>query len=68
MRLFPKLPDNLGFWRKWNVCFVFFIGACLLTTRFFKNSPDVVNSAENLIWLGVAGLAIGFIMQFVKRN
>ncbi|MDR0516644.1 MAG: hypothetical protein LBH25_06315 [Fibromonadaceae bacterium] len=63
MRLYPKMP-KVGFWRKWNMYCVMFIGGCLLATRFYKDVPSVVNSAENLMWLGGAGLALGFFMQF----
>ena len=68
MRLFPKLPDNLGFWRKWNMFCVMFIGACLLAARFFQNLPEVVNSADTLTWIGGAGLAFGFFMQFWQNR
>jgi len=68
MRLFPKLPDNIGFWRKWNLFCVMFIGGCLLATRFYKGEPEVVDSAELLAWIGGAGLALGFIMQFWQNR
>jgi hypothetical protein len=68
MRLFPKMPDNLGFWRQWNVFCVMFIGACLLATRFYRDVPDVVDSAETLMWFGGAGLALGFAMQFLQNR
>jgi hypothetical protein len=68
MRLFPKMPDNAGFWRKWNVFCIMFIGSCLLAARFFKDVPDVVDSAESLMWFGAGGLAIGFIAQFLQAR
>ena len=43
---------------------IMFTGSCLLTTRFFKDVPDVVDSAENLMWFGGAGLALGIFMQY----
>jgi hypothetical protein len=66
MRLFPKLPDNVPFWRKWNVFCIMFIGSCLLAARFFEAVPEVVDSAEDLMWFGFGGLAIGFIAQFFQ--
>ena len=68
MRWFPKLPNNLGFWRKWNMFCVIFTGSCLLATRFYKNMPEVVDSAENLMWIGGAGLFLGFIVQFWQNR
>ncbi|GHV12330.1 hypothetical protein AGMMS49938_04660 [Fibrobacterales bacterium] len=67
MRFFPKFPDNLGFWRKWNVFCVMFIGSCLLATRFYQNNSEVVEKAENLMWFGGAGLVLGFAMQVIKK-
>jgi phosphatidylglycerophosphate synthase len=67
MSLFPKMPNNSTFWQKWNVFCVMFTGGCLLASRFYQNSPDVVDSAEILIWIGVAGLTFGFAMQ-IWRN
>jgi len=66
MRLFPKMPDNAGFWRKWNVFCIMFIGGCLLATQFFEAVPEVVDSAEGLMWIGFGGLALGFIVQFFQ--
>jgi hypothetical protein len=63
MRLFPKFPENTGFWRKWNVFCIMFIGGCLLAGRFFE---DVKEDAEKLLWIGGAALALGLIMQFWK--
>ena len=68
MRLFPKFPDNAGFWRKWNVFCVMFVGACLLAARFFKDVPDVVDSAENLMWLGGGGLMLGIILNYFNQR
>jgi len=66
MRLFPKMPGNATFWRKWNVFCIMFIGACLLATQFFKHVPEVVDDAEDLMWFGFIGLIIGFIVQFFQ--
>jgi len=66
MRLFPKIPGDAGFWRKWNVFWIMFTGACLLTRRFFENVPEVVDNAEDLMWFGFGGLALGFIVQFFQ--
>ncbi|MCL1957305.1 MAG: hypothetical protein FWF67_01265 [Fibromonadales bacterium] len=66
MRLFPKMPGNSNFWRKWNVCCIMFTGSCLLAIRFFKDVPDVVDSAEDLMWFGFGGLILGFIVQFFQ--
>ena len=66
MRLFPKLPDNMGFWRKWNMFFVMFIGGCLLAARFYRHVPHVVDFTENLLWIGGGGLAVGIAMQFIR--
>ncbi|GBU25042.1 hypothetical protein R83H12_01681 [Fibrobacteria bacterium R8-3-H12] len=66
MRLFPKMPSNASFWRKWNVFCIMFIGGCLLAGRFFEAVPEVVDSAEDLMWFGFGGLALGFIMQFFQ--
>jgi hypothetical protein len=63
---FPKMPDNIGFLRKWNMFCIMFICSCLLVTRFFKEVPEVVDSAETLMWFGGGGLAIGLIVQFLK--
>jgi len=68
MRFFPKPPENIGFWRKWNVFCVMFTGSCLLAMRFYKNVEHVVESAENLMWIGIGGLALGLIMQFCQRK
>jgi len=68
MRLFPKMPGNASFWRKWNVFCIMFIGSCLLAGRFFSTVPDVVDSAEDLMWIGFGGLALGFIVQFFQRR
>ncbi len=68
MRLFPKIPDNMGFWRKWSLFFIMFTGGCLLATRFYRNSPEVVDSAETLVWVGGAGLVLGFVMQFLQNR
>jgi hypothetical protein len=68
MRLFPKFPDNSGFWRKWNVFWIMFVGSCLLAIRFFKDVPDVVDSAEDLMWIGFGGLVFGFIAQFFQAR
>jgi hypothetical protein len=45
-----------------------FTGGCLLATRFYKNIPDVVSSAENLMWFGGAGLALGILMQYLQSR
>jgi len=66
MRLFPKMPDNAGFWRKWNVFCIMFTGGCLLAAQFFAAVPEVVDSAEGLMWFGFGGLALGFIVQFFQ--
>ena len=63
MRLYPKMPETT-FWRKWSMYCIMFTGSCLLTTRFFKDVPDVVDSAETLMWFGGAGLALGIFMQY----
>jgi len=68
MRLFPKMPGNASFWRKWNVFWIIFIGSCLLAGRFYKAVPDVVDSSEKLMWLGFGGLVIGFIAQFFQER
>jgi len=66
MRLFPKMPGNTNFWRKWNVFWIMFTGSCLLARRFFEAVPEVVDSAEDLMWFGFGGLALGFIVQFFQ--
>jgi len=66
MRLFPNMPGNANFWRKWNVFWIMFTGACLLTMRFFEAVPEVVDNAEDLMWFGFIGLALGFIVQFFR--
>ncbi|MDR2553953.1 MAG: hypothetical protein LBC64_00865 [Fibromonadaceae bacterium] len=66
MRLFPKMPDNSTFWQKWNMFFVMFTGSCLLASRFYKDSPDVVDSAEFLVWIGGIALIFGFVMRFLQ--
>jgi hypothetical protein len=68
MRLFPKMPDNIDFWRKWNLFCIMFTGGCLLASRFCKDLPDVVSNAETLACIGGIGLAFGFIMQFLKKE
>ncbi|MDR2580637.1 MAG: hypothetical protein LBC85_06565 [Fibromonadaceae bacterium] len=68
MRLFPKWPENIGFWRKWNMYCVMFIGGCLLAARFYQSVPEVVDSVEKLTWVGGVGLAFGFFMQFLKNK
>jgi hypothetical protein len=68
MRLFPRLPDNMGFWRKWNFFCIVFTCGCLLAARFCKEEPEVVDSAEFLVWIGGAGLALGFFMQFWQNR
>jgi len=68
MRLFPKMPDNSTFWQKWNVACIMFTGGCLLATRFYKNSPETVESAETLMWIGAACLVFGFIMRLVQSR
>jgi hypothetical protein len=64
MRLFPKMPNGMGFWQKWNFICVMFTGGCLLAGRFFRNSPEVVSDSEFLVWIGGGALALGLIMQF----
>jgi len=58
----------MGFWRKWNMLCMMFVVSCLLATRFYKEVPGAVNTAENLMWVGGAGLVIGFIMLFVQSR
>ncbi|MDR3001665.1 MAG: hypothetical protein LBU89_10420 [Fibromonadaceae bacterium] len=65
MRLFPKMPDNMSFWRKLSVFCVMFTGGCLLASRFF---PETQSNVEILIWIGGGGLALGIIMQFVQEK
>jgi len=68
MRLLPKFPENTGFWRKWNVVCMFFAGSCLLAANMYRDFPEVVESAENLMWIGGAGIALGLIMQLCQRK
>jgi hypothetical protein len=68
MSLFPKLPDNIGFWRKWSMFCMMFIVSCLLAIRFYREVPEMADSVGNLMWLGGAGLLLGFIMQFLQSR
>ncbi|MCL2206618.1 MAG: hypothetical protein FWB90_00795 [Fibromonadales bacterium] len=65
MRLFP---DNIGFWRKWSAYCIMFICSCMLAANFFKEDPNVVSDAETLVWIGGAGLLLGFVMQFLQNR
>ncbi|MCL2101197.1 MAG: hypothetical protein FWH22_05730 [Fibromonadales bacterium] len=62
MRLFPKMPDNMSFWRKLSMFCVMFTGGSLLAGRFF---PEARDDVEILVWIGGVGLALGIVMQFV---
>ncbi|MCL2261006.1 MAG: hypothetical protein FWC15_06580 [Fibromonadales bacterium] len=65
MRFFP---DNVGFWRKWSVYCIMFIGGCLLATNIFKADPNVVSDAESLMWIGGGALLLGIVMQVLQNR
>jgi len=58
----------MGFWRKWNMLCMMFIVSCLLATHLYKEVPGAVDSAEKLMWLGGAGLVLGFIVLFFQSR
>ena len=67
MRFFPKIPD-VGFWRKWNMLCVMFIGGCLLAARFYRHVPEVVESAEKIMWFGFGGLVLGVVLNHLSNR
>jgi hypothetical protein len=68
MRLFPKFPDNMGFWQKWNVVCMMFAGSCLLAASMLRDFPEVAESAEQLMWIGGAGMAFGIVMHLLTTR
>lgn len=68
MSWFPKIPQGIGPFRKFNTLMVAVVTGCLLAQRFYRQSPEVVDPLETIITIAGCMLAIGVVTQLVFQR
>ena len=68
MSWFPKIPQGLGPFRKFNTLMVAVVTGCLLAQRFYHQSPVVVAQLETIITVAGSLLALGVVAQLVFQR